>query len=303
MSATQTAGSHGWQLIFISFAAVLILLEMVRGWRLGLLRQLVRMVAVIAAYACAIYAGQAIVPFARSIFKMPDAVLSVIGGAVLAFLVYSIITTLGTVLFKRTGQHGARVVRIVWGGSGALLGIFFGALFVWMVFTGVRLIGSLASAQVHSRNALTSATMQPVWNRELQIEGRASAAPSANNPLIATLAQMKDSLESGPVGGTVKEMDPVPPGSYRTLEKLGAVASNLVSAERFLSFPGAHEIGEHPKIMALRSDPEIADLVAHGRIFELLQNQRIIDAANDATLSERIRKFDLERALDYALQR
>jgi hypothetical protein len=36
------AGSPLWHAVFISFAVVFILFEVVRGWRLGLIRQLVR---------------------------------------------------------------------------------------------------------------------------------------------------------------------------------------------------------------------------------------------------------------------
>jgi Colicin V production protein len=295
--------SSGWQLVFISFAVVVILLEMLRGWRLGLMRQLARVVAIVAAYGCAIYGGRAVVPFIRSIFKAPDALLSFVGGGLLAFVAYAIITSIGTVLFKRTSQHEIGLVRAIWGGSGALLGIFFGAFFVWLVFAGVRLIGSVAQSQVHSRAALTQRTLQPVWNQPLQIEGKASSPEAKQDALVSTLAQMKSSLEKGRIGDAIKEIDPVPTGTYRTLEKLGAVSSNVESAQRFLSFPVAREIAEHPKVVALRNDPEIADLVAHGRVFELLQNQRLIDAMNDPSLRERIRRFDLERALDYALKR
>jgi hypothetical protein len=98
-------------------------------------------------------------------------------------------------------------------------------------------------------------------------------------------------------------MDPLPPATYRTLEKLGAVAGNVESAERFLSFPGAREIGENPKVLALRNDPEIADLIAHRRIFELLQNKRLVEAANDPTLRRQVSRFNLEGALDYAMQK
>jgi hypothetical protein len=43
-------GSPLWQAVFISFAVVLILFEVVRGWRLGLIGQLVRIAALAAAY-------------------------------------------------------------------------------------------------------------------------------------------------------------------------------------------------------------------------------------------------------------
>ena len=50
------------------------------------------------------------------------------------------------------------------------------------------------------------------------------------------------------------------------------------------------------------SDPEIADLIAQGRLLDLLQNPLVIDVANDPVLAQRIRKFDIQRALDYALE-
>ena len=51
------SGSLLWQVVFLSFAVVLILFEVVRGWRLGLLRQLIRLVALVAAYAAAFFGG------------------------------------------------------------------------------------------------------------------------------------------------------------------------------------------------------------------------------------------------------
>jgi hypothetical protein len=120
---------------------------------------------------------------------------------------------------------------------------------------------------------------------------------------MTMLANMKNSLESGRVGAVVRAIDPLPPALYRALEKAGEVASNVQSAERFLSFPGAREISEHPRVVALRNDPRVMELIADGRIFELMKNQRMIDAMNDPALQARVKKFDMERALDYALKR
>jgi len=58
----------------------------------------------------------------------------------------------------------------------------------------------------------------------------------------------------------------------------------------------------HPKITALRNDPEISQMIAQGRLFELLQNEKIRDVLNDPTIIKQIKNFDLQRALDYALQ-
>jgi hypothetical protein len=81
------------------------------------------------------------------------------------------------------------------------------------------------------------------------------------------------------------------------------LAANPTYAERFLEYPGARELSEHPKIIALRNDQEISQMVSQGRLLELIQDHRIIDAANDPELHARLKKFDLNAALNYALQK
>src|SRR5476651_1679648 len=75
-SEIGTAGSLVWQMVFISFAIVLILFEIVRGWRLGMMRQLMRVAAVVAGYVAAYFGGDLLVPLLRSSLKMPDIVIS-----------------------------------------------------------------------------------------------------------------------------------------------------------------------------------------------------------------------------------
>jgi hypothetical protein len=120
---------------------------------------------------------------------------------------------------------------------------------------------------------------------------------------MAMLANMKNSLESGRVGEAVRTIDPLPPSLYRVLEKAGQVASDARSAEKFLSYPGAREISDHPKVVALRNDARVMELIASGHIFELMKNPCMIEAMNDPALQARVKKFDLERALDYALKK
>ena len=75
------------------------------------------------------------------------------------------------------------------------------------------------------------------------------------------------------------------------------------AAERFFSFPGARELSENPKIVALRQDTQIPDLIAQHRFFDLLQNNKVLEAVNDPTLARQIQNFDWNGALDYALER
>jgi hypothetical protein len=292
---SATNGSTLWQIVFLSFAAVLLLLEVIRGYRLGLPRQLMRGAAIIAAYAAAYFGGQLLVPLLEPILKWPDFILSMIGGAIVALVVYGLIATLGSILFKRTAQHSSGAVRLVYGLSGALTGIVFGLFFLWLILVGIRSVGSIADAQVQSHPRTAPPLSRA--NKSLALENLDS------DSLASFLARLKNSVELGSVGDLLKKTDVTPPAVYQTLKDAGTVCANPESARRFLSFPGAVELSEHPKIVALRNDPEIAELIRQGRILELLQHPRVLAAANDPTLVEKVTQFDIKKALEYAAQK
>ena len=299
---SPASGSIFWQIVFVSFAIVLVLFEMARGWRLGLMRQFARVGALIAAYAAAFFGGKLIVPMIRPFLKLPDFVISVLGGAVLAILVYCTITSLGRILFKRTGQQDSFIVRVLYGSTGALLGILVGLFFVWLMVVGVRAVGSVADAQV--RNQLdTNLSSQPQSLHAVDLRRRLLTESNEPSPTLATsLARLKNSLELGSLGDAVKKADVIPTQTYETLGKVGKTFSDPEAAQKFLSYPGARELSEHPKIIALRNDPAINELIEQGRFIDLLRNDRIIDAANDPTLRDQISRFNLQQALDYANQ-
>ena len=303
-SETQAvAGSPLWQVVFISFGVILILFEVVRGWRLGLMRQITRLIALGTAYAAAFLGGSLCVPVARSFCKMPDPVLSMLCGAILALAAYALVSGIGAILFKRTSQQESGLVYLIYGFAGAILGLFFGVFLLWLTVASVRAIGALAQGQARSRPRAAAHDAQDATSRALDVRRRFLSESDDGVPALATsLARLKNSLELGLLGSVFKGTDPISHRTYETLEKAASVLSSPERAQKFLTFPGARELSEHPKIVALRSDPEIADLIAERRFVDLLQNPRVIDAANDPVLAERVRKFDIQRALDYALE-
>ena len=182
--------------------------------------------------------------------------------------------------------------------------LFFGLLTVWLTVVAVRSLGAIANAQLHAQATQESARKQQIAPRRIYADRRLSAgAEPRSQPLVASLAKLKNSIELGTIGNAVKTADVVPPGTYETLGKLGQVLSNRQSAERFLYYPGAKELTENPKIVALRNDPEIIQMIEEQRFLDLLQDKRLIDAVNDPTLAAQVRSFDFERALDYAAKR
>jgi membrane protein required for colicin V production len=297
-----TGGSLLWQGIFISFALALVLFEVVRGWRLGLLRQLMRLAALVVAYGAAFFGGRLLVPILRPLVKMPDFVLSALGGATLAFVAYAVVSCMGAILLKRTGEQQSRLVQLIYGIAGAIVGLFFGVFALWLIVVSVRAVGAVADAQVRNRSVAVH-TAPDGTSHSLEIQRRVLGdGNEASAAFPASLARLKNSLELGVFGIVIKQADPVSQESYATLSKVAAVFSNPERARRFLSFPGARELSEHPKIVVLRDDPEISEMIAQKRFLDLLRDQRIIDAANDLALAERIKKFDLQAAPDYALR-
>jgi len=300
----SVAGSSLWQVLFISFGVILILFEVLRGWRLGLMRQIMRLIAVGAAYAAAFFGGALLVPAVRPFFKMPDPILAILCGATLAVAAYMLLSGAGAILFKRTSQQESGLLYLIYGFAGAILGLFFGLLLLWLTVASVRTVGALAEGQAGRRSGAAAHGAQDPTSRALDVRRRfLSESGDGMQTLATSLARLKNSLELGLLGSVLKSTDPISQPTYEMVEKAGSVLSSPERTQKFLTFPGARELAEHPKIVALRSDPEIADLIAQGRFLDLLQNPRVIEVANDPVLAQRIRKFDIQRALDYALEK
>jgi hypothetical protein len=292
----MTTGSSLWQTIFISFALILIAFEIVRGWRLGLVRQLVRLLALAAAYTGGLFAGRWFVPILRPFLRVPDLFISVACGAILALVVFAAISLLGAILFKRTGQQSAGLVRLLYGLCGAVLGVFFGLFSVWLVVVVIRSVGAIANAEVRPPTPAASRSRGPLITQ-------LTPAPNQPPPMIQSIAKLKNSIELGSLGKTVQAVDVIPLQTYQLLGKLGTVAADPRSAERFLTYPGAKALTANPKIVALRDDPEIIQLIQQQQCLQLLQNPKLIEAMNDPALAAQVRSFDFQKALDYALKR
>ena len=117
------------------------------------------------------------------------------------------------------------------------------------------------------------------------------------------LAHMKKSLEQGAAGSVVQQVDPIPGTLYGILHKLGMMVSDERSLQRFLSYPGAKPLLANPKIAALQNDPEIVKYLENKDYFGLLRNSHVLEAANDSEIAELMRKFEFEKALDYAIRK
>jgi hypothetical protein len=284
-----------YQIAFLVCAVLFVAFTAWHGWRLGILRQIISILALAAAYIIGYFGGGTLGRLLRHFIDLPERALAVMGAVALGFIIYCCITLLGVVAFKKTAQQKAGLVRLGYGISGAACGAFYGLFLVWITVLAIRLLGSVAETQLASSYYPVHAA-----NKHSSTPTPAPTPPSA---VIRTLAHMKESLEQGPTGMVVQQVDPIPGTLYGILRKLGVMASDEKSIERFLSCPGVKPLMAHPKIAALQNDPDITRDIVNRNYLALIRNPHIIAAANDAEIAELMRKFEFEKALDYAIRR
>lgn len=282
--------SDAWQLIFFGGAALFILLQTFRGWQLGVVRQTVQILAIGGAYASAWIGAPHVTPYLKPL-GLPNFVLTAIGGAGIGMAVYLVVSVISAVLFKKTADQSVGVVRLGFGAAGAFVGMLFGLFIIFAAAVGIRVLGSLADAEIQ-------ASRSHLANGQARIPSATSAEPSG---WLRSLAGMKHSLESGPAGSVLQQLDPVPGALYSVLQKVGVVVSDQQGLQRFMSYPGVKPLAEHPKIRALQDDPQIVRMAMKHDIFALLRNPNIVAAANDPEIVSLMRQLELEKALDYAL--
>ena len=268
-------------MIFFGASALFVLYQAFRGWRLGIVRQLIRLGALISAYVAGIFFGGLAMPLLR-LTGYADFIVKPVSMALVGIAAYVIVSFVGRVLFKKTTDQDFGLVWLIYGVSGAFFGVIFGVFFVTLVALALRFMGTLA----------TGIAEQP---------GAPEVSTSRKNT-VAGLVEMKHSLETGITGEVLDTVDPIPKKAYELTEKLGRLASSPSALQRFLTYPGVEELTKRPEIIALRDDPEIANAVREGRYLSLLRNPRITKTANNPKLVEQVKDFDVEKALDFALE-
>ncbi len=264
-----------WQNAFLVWAIVCVGWCAWSGWRAGVVRGAISFGGLFLAGFAGLAAAAAAPPLIGRFVPLPEPVIGLIAGVATGLACYAMLAICGALLFKKTAHQRSFVIRLLYGCGGALIGVVFGISFVWGGLLAVRGLGAFAGGEIES--------------------GRQPGA------VEKAVVKMRRSIEAGGTGNMLRSIDVMPESFYRTLEKAGRVTTSPRALERLLQSPGVESITRDSRFVALTTDPDINDLARAGDLRGLIVNRKVIDAVNDPELIAKLRKIDLEEALDFAL--
>ena len=212
--------------------------------------------------------------------NLPGSIAGVVVGGALGIFLLVTIWILAAVLFKRTGNQGSGIFRIIWGAGGALFGLLIGLTVLWGGISIVRSLGTIAESRVETP------------------DNRRPAQPAVAEGLLA----LKKSLELGSAGRFLTSVDVLPPDFYELFVQIGKLTSDEQAMRRFLEHPALQDILQNPRIVDLANDPGVIRACEEGNIFLFFDNEAVAAAIADPALAEQLKKVDLGAALKFALE-
>ncbi len=261
-------------------AALYLLFEMWRGWRRGVVRHGISVMALLTAGGIGWVFAWMTGFIADRIIPLPVPAGRFLFGAAAAFAFYIAAVFLSSLLFKKTSQQSAGIVRLVYGAGGAIFGLVFGLVVLWGGVSIVRALGAVA-------------------------EGKEAAAVSSGTPAPAMdgkIASLKGAMEEGTTGRLVDKVDVVPPQTYQLITQVVQLGGSPEAMGRFLAYPATQKLLMHPKFRQLFEDPVVARMAGEGNYLGLLASPKLAAIASDPEVQKAFTSFELQKALDYALQ-
>jgi hypothetical protein len=256
-----------------------------RGWNRGLVRQAMSLGALMLALVAAFYIGPLLAPALPAI-GFPRFLRPLVAGALIALLIWNTLTSVSSIIFRRTNEQGFGLVRAVYGLGGAALGLLSGLLLLGLAAWGVRLAGSLADGLQAGVQAKPQKKGQP--------------APAVPDP--TALTALKKTVEDSPVTAWISKVDPVSPEWYPRLGKIGQVLTSQGARERLLADPAFDAVARNPRLVALRDDPELQEALRSADLWTLMRSAKVQAAAADTQLLTALRIREVDLALERALQ-
>lgn len=252
------------------------------GWQRGPVRQAASLLGLALGSAAGFWLGPAIAPVVPT-FGFPQFLRPVFGGCLLGLAVWGAISILSSIVFRRTGEQGWGMIRMVYGLSGAALGLLSGLVVLGVGAIAVRSAGSFADGVQKADHPNTRGNPRP-------------RAATDDHPLSI----LKKAIEDSPAAPVLNALDPLPGNLYARLEKAGEVFASPSAKLRLMSDPAMSGIAKNPKLIALMNDGPLQEALRSGDLAAILRNPKVQAAASDTQLLTLLRTMDLDAILEKA---
>jgi hypothetical protein len=274
--------SAEWQHWIFIAALSWLLFEMWRGWRLGMIRGMVKIFLLIAAWMGASAAAAATSAALAIFFRTPSTGIPTVIAALVGLSIYFFGTLLSGFLLKRTEHHHG-LFQTIFGIGGACCGLLFGLFFLWGGISLVRSLGLFGEMRL--------------------LEAQRKGCPAKDETFACNLVRLERSLEMGPVGQFLISTDPLSPAFYENTRKSMKMMQDPEAFQRFLQSPNVERLLQDPKLSRVLNNRELQEDLKIGNIPVLWTHPDVQALFHDPQLIKELKKFDLSQALDYALQK
>jgi len=265
------------------------------GWRQGAARQAMTLLSIVCAYATAWFGATSAAPLFRFL-GYPPQLTTLIAGAAVGCATFLGVHGLRRIFFKRTAQQKNRTVRLSYGILGAVIGLAFGSFLFLFTSSTIRALGAVAKSRIED---VEKENHTPPKGRTIP-----ALLPEDQPGAIArNMAKLGGALDEGAAGEFFHRYDAMPAAHvFATLTKLGIMVSRPEAVDRFLRYPGVDKLATHPKLIAVKNDPVVNDLLMSGSYVKLLRHEKVVALANDEEFNGMVKEMEFEKALDHALK-
>ena len=258
------------------------------GWRQGVARQLMTFAAIACAYAAAWYGASSAAPV-FAFLKYPPQITKLIGGTAVGCATFLGLHGLRRWFFKPTAQQKNPKVRLSFGILGAILGVTFGSLIFFVATDLVRALGTVAKSRLE--------------DVEKEKKDAAFFPPEEPGPLVRNFAKLETALGEGASGKFLHRYENnSTTHAFATLARVAIMISRPEAVDRFLAYPGVDQLVSHKKLIAVKNDPEVAELLKSRSFIKLLRHEKVLALATDEEFNALMKKMQFEQALDHALE-
>lgn len=273
--------SAEWQHWIFIVALAWLLFEMWRGWRLGMIRGVVKIFLLVTAWMGASATAAATSAALAIFFRTPSTFIPSAIAAVVGLTIYFLGSLLAGFLLKRTEHHHG-FLQTIFGIGGACCGLLFGLFFLWGGISLIRSLGLLGEVRL--------------------MEAQRKGYPLRDQTVAYNLVRLEKSLEIGPVGEFLVSTDPLSPAFYDNTRKSMKVMQDPEAFQRFLQSPPVERLLMNPRLNRVLSNQQLQEELKVGNFPAFWSHRDVKALIHDPQLIQQLRQFDLSQALEYALR-